>query len=513
MQLSELLRELSYRILAGDAHIDVRGLAWDSRHVQPGDAFFAIRGVSVDGHRFLRQAVAAGATALVVEQDAEADLSDLPAVTLLGVVNTREALAWAASALHDYPARRLRVVGVTGTDGKTTTVNLIWSILRAAGHSTGMISTVNAQLGDTLVDTGLHTTTPDAPDVQRYLAEMAAAGLEYAVLEATSHGLAQDRVTGCEQDVAVVTNITHEHLDFHGDYAHYRDAKALLFRRLATTYRKPGMPKVAVLNRDDSSFDYLSPIATESADVTLTYGMTAGADLSVTQLQCRADGMSFVALTPNGAFPIRSQLVGPFNVSNILASMAVALSQGVAPEHIQQGIESLKGVIGRMDRIDRGQDFTAIVDFAHTPNALESALQTARLLTQDEVIVVFGSAGLRDVEKRGLMGHVAGRLADRVIITAEDPRTESLDAIMAAIAEGCEAEGKIEGQSYWRIGDRGEAIQFGINMAHPGDLVIVAGKGHEKSMCYGTVEMPWSDHDAVETALHHRVAGQQCRLP
>ncbi len=508
MQLSELLRDVSHRVVAGDPHVEVRGLAWDSRRVNPGDVFFAVRGVSVDGHRFLPQAVAAGASALVVEQGERADL---PPATVVEVANTREALAWAASAWHGYPARRLRVIGVTGTDGKTTTVNLIWSILRAADHTAGMISTVNAQLGDTFVETGLHTTTPDAPDVQRYLAEMAAARLEYAVLEATSHGLAQDRVTGCEQDVAVVTNITHEHLDFHGDYAHYRDAKALLFRRLATTYRKPGVAKAAVLNRDDSSFDYLSPIAAESADVTLTYGMTAGADLSVSRLQCRADGMSFVAETPNGTIPIHSELVGPFNVSNILAAVAVALSQGIAPEHVQAGIESLKGVVGRMDRIDRGQDFTAIVDFAHTPNALERALQTARILTQGEVIVVFGCAGLRDVEKRGLMGHVAGRLADRVVITAEDPRTESLDAIMAAIAEGCEAEGKIEDRSYWRVGDRGEAIQLAVNMAQPGDLVIVAGKGHEKSMCFGTVETPWSDHEAVETALRHRFAGEQCR--
>jgi UDP-N-acetylmuramoyl-L-alanyl-D-glutamate--2,6-diaminopimelate ligase len=505
MQLGELLHEVSYRVLAGEPRIDVRGVAWDSRHVQPGYAFFAIRGVSLDGHRFLRQALAAGAAALVVERGADADLADLHRATAVEVASTREALAWAASALHDYPARRLRVVGVTGTDGKTTTVNLIWSILRAAGHPTGMISTVNAQLGDTLVDTGLHTTTPDAPDVQRYLAEMVAAGLEYVVLEATSHGLAQNRVTGCEQDVAVVTNITHDHLDFHGDYAHYRDAKALLFRGLATTHRKPDMAKVAILNRDDSSFDYLLPIAAEAADVTLTYGMTTGADLSVARLQCRSDGMSFVALTPGGAIPIRAALVGPFNVSNILAAIAVSLSQGIAVEHIQQGIESLKGVVGRMDRIDRGQDFAAIVDFAHTPNALDRALQTARMLTQGEVIVVFGCAGLRDVEKRGLMGHVAGRLADRVVVTAEDPRTESLDAIIAAIAAGCEAEGKIEGQSYWRIGDRAAAIQFAVNIARPGDLVIVAGKGHEKSMCFGTVETPWSDHEAVENALLKRL--------
>jgi UDP-N-acetylmuramoyl-L-alanyl-D-glutamate--2,6-diaminopimelate ligase len=505
MRLSDLLREVNHRVVAGDPHVDVRTLAWDSRRVRPGDVFFAVRGVSVDGHRYLMPARSAGAAALVVERGEPVDLAELRPATLVEVANTREALAWAAAAMHGYPARRLRVIGVTGTDGKTTTVNLIWSILRAAGRPTGMISTVNAQLGDTFVDTGLHTTTPDAPDVQRYLAEMVAAGLQYVVLEATSHGLAQHRVTGCEPDVAVVTNITHEHLDFHGDYAHYREAKALLFRGLASAHRKMGMAKVAVLNRDDSSFDLLAPIAGEAAEVTLTYGLTGGSDVSMARLECRPDGMSFLALTPDGPFPIRTSLVGQFNVSNILAAVAAALSQGVPVEQIQQGIESLKGVIGRMDRIDRGQDFTAIVDFAHTPNALERALQTARTLTRGEVIVVFGSAGLRDVAKRGLMGHVAGRLADRVVITAEDPRTESLDAIMAAIATGCDAEAKVEGQSYWRIGDRTAAIQFAVNMARPGDLVIVAGKGHEKSMCFGTVETPWSDHEALETALLKRL--------
>ena len=504
MRLSDLLHEVNHRDLAGDPHTDVRDLAWDSRRVQPGDVFFAVRGVSMDGHRFLKPALAAGAAALVVERGEPVDPAEFRPAAVVEVANTREALAWAAAAVHDYPARRLRVIGVTGTDGKTTTVNLIWSIFRAAGHPTGMISTVNAQLGDTFIDTGLHTTTPDAPDVQRYLAEMVAAGLEYVVLEATSHGLAQHRVTGCEPDVAVVTNITHEHLDFHGDYAHYREAKALLFRGLATAHRKPGMAKVAVLNRDDSSFDLLAPLAGEAADVTLTYGLTGGTDVSPAQLECRPDGMSFLALTPDGSFPIRTSLVGQFNVSNILAAVAAALSQRVPAEQIQQGIASLTGVVGRMDRIDQGQDFTAIVDFAHTPNALGRALQTARTLTRGDIIVVFGSAGLRDVEKRGLMGHVAGRLADRVVITAEDPRTESLDAIMAAIAAGCEAEGKVEGRSYWRIGDRGAAIQFAINIARSGDLVIVAGKGHEKSMCFGTVETPWSDHEAVETALLKR---------
>ena len=494
MELAQLLADVTYHIQSGDPQIEVAGVTSDSRGVRPGYAFVAIRGASSDGHRYLQDALERGAAALVVAQGAEFHLDAVRPHALVEVTDTRAALAWMMAALNGYPARRLRVVGVTGTDGKTTTVNLIWSVFRAAGYPTGMISTVNAQIGDTCLDTGLHTTTPDAPDLQGYLAQMVGAGLKYAVLEATSHGLAQHRVTGCEQDVAVVTNITHEHLDYHRTHEAYFQAKASLFWGLSTAYRKSGVPKVAVLNRDDASFDRLSPIA---ADVRLTYGLSTTVDVWANQIHCAAAHTAFQVVTPRGCFDVKTPLVGLFNVYNILAAVATGVSQGVPLHAIQQGVEAVRGVIGRMERIDRGQDFTAIVDFAHTPNGLKRALETARQMTQGEVIVVFGSAGLRDVAKRGLMGREAGRLADRIVITAEDPRTESLDDIMAAIAEGCEAEGKREGESYWRIADRAEAIQFAVDLARAGDLVLTAGKAHEKSMCFGTTEYPWSEHEAV----------------
>jgi UDP-N-acetylmuramoyl-L-alanyl-D-glutamate--2,6-diaminopimelate ligase len=276
----------------------------------------------------------------------------------------------------------------------------------------------------------------------------------------------------------------------------------MLFRGLSTAYRKAGIAKVAILNYDDSSYEFLSEIP---ADLKLSYGLAAGVDVFAGGIEYGPDHTAFRISTPDGTFLVRTALVGQFNVYNILAATAAGVAQRIPLAQIRQGIEAVKGVVGRMERIDRGQEFTVIVDFAHTPNALERALQTVRHLTQGEVIVVFGCAGLRDVEKRGMMGHVSGRLADRVVITAEDPRTESLDAIMAAIAEGCEAEGKVENRDYWRVGDRAAAIQFAINMARPGDLVVVSGKGHEKSMCFGTTEYPWSDHEAVEKALMHRL--------
>jgi UDP-N-acetylmuramoyl-L-alanyl-D-glutamate--2,6-diaminopimelate ligase len=407
-------------------------------------------------------------------------------------------------------------VGVTGTDGKTTTVNLLHAILVAAGQRAALISTVNAVIGGTTYDTGLHTTTPDAADVQHYLAQMRDTGAEVGVLEVTSHGLAQHRVTGCLFDVAVITNITHEHLDFHGDYASYRDAKAMLFRSLTSQppylAEKPGVirpPKSAVLNRDDSSFTYLWAL---KAERTFTYGRGpasgAGIHLTAHNVAYLPSGLQFAVEVTDEAgllavFPIRSRLVGDFNVSNILAASAAALALDIPPAAIMEGVAAVTGIPGRMERIDRGQSFTAIVDFAHTPNALERALDTVRTLTDvgGRVICVFGSAGLRDREKRRLMGQVAARSADLAVITAEDPRTEDLAAIMGETIAELAKLGRVEGRDYVGIPDRQAAILYAVRQARPGDVVVVCGKGHEQSMCFGTVEHPWRDQDALAWAL------------
>ncbi|MHB1317901.1 MAG: UDP-N-acetylmuramoyl-L-alanyl-D-glutamate--2,6-diaminopimelate ligase [Anaerolineae bacterium] len=474
--------------------IEIGQIREDSREVAPGDLFVAVPGVSVDGHRFVSAALRAGAAACVVERD----LPELMGVPRVIVPDAREALAYLHAALRGHPGRHLRVIGITGTDGKTTTTRLVAGILTAAGYAVGAIDSVAATIGGVESPTGFHTTTPDAPEVQGYLAEMVSAGMEYAVVETTSHGLAQQRVAAVEFDVAAVTNITHEHLDFHGSLEAYQQAKARLFRSLRTSYRKPGVDKVAVLNRDDTSYAVLKEIP---ADRRYTYGLGEGVDFGASEVSVSPSGLHFTIHTPDGVLRVSSPLVGRYNVHNILAAVAVAWSQGISAGDIVAGVSRVRGVIGRMERIDAGQPFTAIVDFAHTPNAMDKALQTARELTEGQVIVVFGSAGLRDVAKRAWMGEIAGRLADRVIITAEDPRTESLDAIMATVAEGCELAGRREGEGYWRIGDRSEAIHAALSMAKPGDLVIACGKGHERSMCYGTVEYPWSDQDAMLEGL------------
>jgi len=500
--LVELIAALPRSSVRGDVDVAIEAITCDSRQVRASNLFVAYRGVAVDGHEYVSQAVARGAVAVVAEK--EMGGLDIPLIT---VPDGREALAYLSAAWHGFPARQLTVVGVTGTDGKTTTCNLLHSILAAAGRRAGLVTTVNAVIGDRILDTGLHTTTPDAPDVQRYLAEMVDAGMEIAVLEATSHGLAQHRVAACDFDVAVVTNITHEHLDIHGSLKAYQEAKSRLFHHLSAGYRKPGAPKVAVLNADDDSYRYLRRIP---ADQQLAYGIegahkAGSADVVATGLRRSTADTRFAVQAPEVDSDLRTVLVGDFNVSNILAATSAALALGVPVEAIQQGVWAVKGITGRMERVDEGQAFTALVDFAHTPNALERALQTARTLTNGRVLAVFGSAGLRDVEKRAWMGEIGGRLADVAVLTAEDPRTESLEAILAEMACGAEAAGAVEGQSYFRVPDRAEAIRFAVDLAQPGDVVIACGKGHEQSMCYGTVETPWSEHEALRAALRRRL--------
>ena len=508
MKLRQLLASLKgVQISPGIDDAEITGITSDSRRVLPGNLFVAIPGLQVDGHRFVPDALRRGAAAIVGQCPSDESPTPVTAAPLssrlyVPVPDSRLALAFLAAAFHGNPGRCLRVIGVTGTDGKTTTVQLIAAILDKAGHPTGMVNTVGAVLGDETMDTGFHTTTPEAPEVQAYLARMVSAGMEYAVLESTSHGLSQHRVTGCEFDVAVITNVTHEHLDYHGSFDAYRDAKASLFRMLTSSHRKEGAAKVSVLNADDDSFERFRAIR---ADMRLSYGLESSADVVAEQIELTAQGSRFLVRTPIGSGVIETALPGRFNVSNVLAAVSVAISQGVSLDAIRDGISGMTGVTGRMDRIEEGQNFTLIIDFAHTPNALRRALEAVRSSVEGRVIVVFGCAGLRDRGKRAVMGEIAGTLADCTVITAEDPRTESLDEIMGQIARGCERAGRRERIDYWRIGDRAEAIQHAVDIARPGDLVIVTGKGHEQSMCFGTSEYPWSDHEAARAALRKTV--------
>ncbi len=502
--LASLFKQFPLKVLAG--HPDetpVTGVVIDNRQVRPGNLFVAMKGSSADGHNYIEDAIQRGASAIVGDQSL-AGFS----VPYIRVENSRQGLSWLAAALYDYPARKLTVIGVTGTDGKTTTCNLIYRILLAAGIKAGLISTVNAIIGEDVFDTGFHVTTPDAPDVQNYLARMVSAGLTHVVIETTSHGWAQFRVDACEFDIGVVTNITHEHLDEHGSFENYRAAKARLFQSLLKTLPKPqGNPILAVLNRDDSSYNYLLGV---SPATRVSYGTDPSADIRAASMELSPRGIHFETISQGSAsfrvqafrVPVASPLVGMYNVSNCLAALsATVFGLGLAPETAVRGIGSMPGVPGRMERIDLGQTFSAIVDFAHTPNALRVAIETVREMTHKRVIVIFGSAGLRDREKRRMMAEVSTEMADISILTAEDPRTESLDAILEDMAVGARSRDGKEDKTFWRIPDRGNAIRFGVRMAAPGDVVVVCGKGHEQSMCFGTTEFPWDDRVAMQAAL------------
>jgi UDP-N-acetylmuramoyl-L-alanyl-D-glutamate--2,6-diaminopimelate ligase len=509
MKLSQLVAALPALDTSPQFDPDITLITADSRQVIPGALFVAYPGVAVDGHNFIADAVQRGAVAVAGERElAEVDQhSAFSTQQYLQVRDGREAFAWLNAAWYGFPARRLIMIGVTGTDGKTTTSNLIHAILTAAGHRAGLISTVNAVIGKRVLDTGLHTTTPDANDVQHYLAEMVDAGMTHCVLEATSHGLAQHRVTGCEFDVAVVTNITHEHLDVHGSLEAYRAAKGMLFTSLVAAVDK-GLRKAAILNNDDSSNAYLRDWIETAANcgancpAIITYAVREAAHWNAFDITYRPDAIHFTAFGAGRPLEIATALAGEYNVSNCLAAIAAAVDGlGVDPPAARSGIAALPGIPGRMERIDAGQDFTALVDFAHTPNALDRAIAAARTMTEGQVIVAFGCAGLRDREKRTLMGEVAGRAADKIVVTAEDPRTESLDAIMAVTAQALIAQGRVEGVDFWRVPDRGAALGFACSLAVAGDVVMACGKGHEQSMCFGEIEYPWDDRQAMRAAL------------
>lgn len=379
-----------------------------------------------------------------------------------------------AAVFFRFPTRYLNVIGVTGTDGKTTTTHLIYHILNSAGKKVSLISSVEAVIGEKEYDTGFHVTTPDPWEVQKYLRQAVSGGSEYIVLEVTSHALDQNRVAFVNFLAGVLTNVTHEHLDYHKTYENYVATKLELLKRA----------KVAVVNRDDESFKYINDSKWQIANGKLvTYGIKNDADFTLKK------------------FPFKTRLVGEFNRYNILAAVGACKALGLSDQQIRRGVETFEPPEGRMDMV-ADKPCRIIIDFAHTPNALENALKTMKSLDNGKVIAVFGCAGLRDFSKRPLMGEISGRLSDYTVITAEDPRTEDLDKIMEQIAQGSQKAGGVEGKTYFKIADRQEAINFAINrLAKKDDTVIICGKGHEKSMCFGKAEYPWSDYDAVQKAL------------
>ena len=510
--LNEIIANIPVAVTADRSveGLKVSGITLDSREVKPGFIFTALKGLNQDGHEYIDKAIEQGAVAILSNRTPGKSY----AVPFLTVNNTREALAYFAAALEDFPARELVVLGVTGTDGKTTTSTILYHILKHAGLKVGLITTVSAIIGDKEMDTGFHVTTPEAVDVQKYLRMMADAGMTHIILETTSHGLAQHRVTGCEYDIGIVTNITHEHLDYHGSYEEYRAAKGRLFTELTSPHKHiRTIAPVGILNMDDTgSYAYLQTITKAKQ---YAYGVNnPEAAFNAVDVTHTPKGLSFTIKSGFDTAEINTHMIGHYNISNILAAFTAAVAGlGIKPEIAAQGVSTVPGVSGRMQVIDMGQKFTAIVDFAHTPNALKVALETLKTITDGKIWAVFGSAGLRDRQKRAMMGAISAQYADYSVFTAEDPRTESLDGILENMANAAIEKGAVEGETFWRIRDRGAAIQFAVDHAKPGDIVCAFGKGHEQSMCFGTIEHHWDDRTAMEAALAKHLGTDGPEMP
>ncbi len=516
---------LAASVVLAHPQLQISHTTADSRLVNKGGIFVAHAGLKVDGHEFIPEALVAGAAAVLGAEPFDGFLARCrragrSPVPYFQVHSSARANAQAAALVAGFPARRLLMAGITGTDGKTTSSALLASILRAAPRpakgqvpsnsiKVGLISTLGISLGGPVIETGYHVTTPDAGEVQQALADMVTAGCKCAVVECTSHGLDQERVSETEMDVVGVTNVAHEHLDYHGSLEAYLDAKCRILDLLAEV---PG--RVAVANAEDLfSLNALEEKAAElntgrqHALEVRSYGLGTQANWTYRGSHVRlAQG----GLTLNLAGPdldiaaLRTSMWGRFNARNILLAAAMAHSLGATASQIATGLATFGGLKGRMQRLELGQTFTALVDFAHSPQALQNALQTIRqhmvLATgTGRLIAVFGSAGLRDPGKRQKMGVISARLADHVVITAEDPRTESLDAICSEIAEGfVSAQTKA---TFEIEPDRARAMEKAVNLARAGDVVVAFGKGHERSMCFGETEYPWSDQQALSWAI------------
>jgi UDP-N-acetylmuramoyl-L-alanyl-D-glutamate--2,6-diaminopimelate ligase len=480
------------------AGLEARGVTYDSRRVAPGTVFVAIPGEHVDGHDFVGAAAAAGAVAAIVERS----LPD-QAIAQMVVGRASRALAAAAAWWYGDPSHGLAVVGVTGTDGKTTTSFLAASALEAAGISTGLVGTVEIGVGARREPNAEHVTTPQAPELQSLLRAMVASGNRAAVIETTSHGLALDRVAEVAYDAAILTNLTHEHLELHGTFEAYRAAKLSLFERLAG--RSPAVrPRAGIVNRDDPSAGLFEAVVREAGARLVTYGADPTADVHATHVTEDAQRLRVGVAAPAWAGELNLRLAGRFNVQNALAVVALGEAWQLDPETVRAGLEAVPGVPGRMERLDASQPFGVVIDYAHSPASLAKVLDLLAPVAAargGDLIAVFGSAGERDTAKRPMMGRIAGERCRLVVVTDEDPRGEDREGILEDIARGADATGHRRGHDLLLIADRRAAIAAAFERARPGDIVLLAGKGHEHSIIGPDGPSPWDERSAALAAL------------
>lgn len=488
MKLNAVLEGVETAVPAGAGELDIRQVTCDSRKVQPRAVFFALHGAKADGNAFIRDAVSRGAVAIVSEDAAPATLP--ASVMWLRVREARKALAIAAGNFFEHPARSLRLVAVTGTNGKTTTTSLIDSIIKASGAQTGLFGTIAYHTP--LEDYPAPNTTPESVDLQGFFAEIRDAGGRYGVLEASSHSLAMDRLWGCHFAAAVFTNLTREHMDYHKTFEDYFAAKLRLFQGTGA-----GAPDVSVINIDDAYGKQLVGLAKS----VVTYGLESGAQLTTKKFQLTFSGLSFTAQTPNGKVQVESSLVGRINVYNVLAAIGASQALGLSNEVIEKGIRNLKSVSGRFQPIDLGQPYAVIVDYAHTDDALENLIRTARELNpKGRIITLFGCGGGKDRTKRPVMGEVSGRLSDLTILSSDNPKMEDPLKIISDIVVGLQ---KTSGK-YVIEPDREKAIGQAMDEARAGDMILLAGKGHENYQIVGEQTLPFDDREVAARALRER---------
>ncbi len=483
MKLGFLLNQIHPLLVKGHGDPDVKAISYDSRKVKPGTLFFALRGQHQDGNQFVHEAVDRGAPAVISDQ---INVINRANVISVRVADMRQAMAKVSCAFYHQPSEKLRVIGITGTNGKTTVAFMVRNILSDAGQKPGVIGTIEYQIGDRVIPA--ERTTPESPDLQCLFAQMIGIGCQSAVLEVSSHALVQQRIYGIDFDIAVFTNLTQDHLDYHKSMDNYFQAKALLFRSLKHQKKRA----LAIINLDDEYGRRLMRMKQDMDCDIITYGTHSEAAVRAARMEVHADESVIEVQSPWGNAKVSLKLLGRFNISNALAAFASCGALGVEPARIAHVLSEMVSVPGRLEEVRTSRGFHVFIDYAHTHDALNNVLSTLREITSNKLIVVFGCGGNRDRSKRPLMGRVADCIADYTILTSDNPRKENPSEIIAAIREGFKGSGHYE-----VIEDRRDAINKALSMACKGDVVLIAGKGHENYQELADTIIPFDDRRIV----------------
>ena len=488
--LKDIISTLDVQQVQGNQNVSIQDITADSRAVKPNSLFIALDGATVDGHNYIDKAVATGAVAVIVSKPVTVP-DDVCVIT---VSDTRQAMMTCVPYFFDYPANRMRMVGVTGTNGKTTTTHMIRHILKAQGHKVGVIGTVHIMIGDTSYP--IHNTTPDVVDLQHILHQMVQENVEYCVMEVSSHALALGRVSGVEFDTAVFTNLTQDHLDFHKTFENYLAAKCKLFEQVSAPNQVKNN-KGAVINIDDS---YGHRVMEKTTAPTITYSTLGKGTLNASDVHMSTKNSQYTVNYKGESYPVSMNTTGLFNVYNTLAAIGACLQEGISMEAIDTALKTFSSVPGRFELIEEGQDFAVVVDYAHTPDGLQNILETAKAIKENRIIIVFGCGGDRDATKRPIMGRIAAEYGDKIYVTSDNPRTEDPVQIVKDVEVGVK-EALRDGTSYEVIVDRREAINHAIHDAKAGDIVIIAGKGHENYQILKNETIHFDDREEARKAL------------